>query len=1011
MKGPCGPLAAALVGCLLLVQICEFRVLGMHSRPSPHSQRSHRRQDAEHHGPARRHLRRTHTRRLRQQRRQASRRHKVTELTDAEGMPDLKFIYASSPNDPLPVSDIESGLDPSTSLEPSTSLKPSTSLDPPANLEAVAKMPAEVLGTEGTSMFTDVMQYSAPGEWKLLKNNVSHSANTVDYQYMAPQFVDINHDGRLDLVNPNHCSQCPRENMKDAVQRWSSDGGVTVDEARLLAGGIAVSAFNRTYCGSVWGWDLGIAQFSDEKDNNKTVKYRPVVVENDHVRLTDDMFHAFEESHVSATDDVTLEEIKDTQGRLWQADTHGFAVLDLDGDGRLDVMATIGANHGVGKSPHDRNFLLWGDGNDTHWRWTGGREEAIVAGVDSFMGRSRGITFFDADNDGVLDMYIANVAREDDLIVPSEMLVSHGRNRRWEHAVGNRFRWAPSKAGPLAQYSVKAVMADIDADGHMNELVQVLAPCPAASELVPQSPTPLVEPSLQWAVGQEQREFCASRPRGTVMVMKLDGAGSASVSKHHFRSIHDFKLGATSGDIDNDGILDLLVLQWTHVVAFVSGNLSPGQTLLDQDPVIVAEYGGEVIPVDFALADFDMDGDLDMVVVGQHPGSSHIYTNVGPEAGYFERDLGMFGMQANPYTAGDRPTAQGVTVADVDNDGFQDIFVAYNNASGMLMRNKLLEKYQQADLTPPRTVSFSLLGSVGNPTGIGATVVLHTTPLENNVTRQVRTVGVAQRSGGHDDPRIVFTLGRSEATMLKLTITWPSGFVQTVLPMKLKMALGSTVAKPLQLAERAGLAIAGGVRVCKKHHNGSITDAVALRFTLARMLALAPNAPRADGSRLQEITDLQARLANSTRGVRRHGIYLLRSTTRVPMPLFGDDMTLKLGGVPHMPKDSGAKVGTVSCTRGLTARSHLGGAESDHYSAMPVTPPLVKKLAAPNWRSYAFMENDFAREGLPDPCSDEAPQLVYYQFVDTTTCSLSPVFQYASRDCCRDVLRGFRQAK
>lgn len=845
------------------------------------------------------------------------------------------------------------------------------------------------------AMFQDSIKDAMPEEWAQVEVDRpdSHGANIKSYQYMAPQFADLNGDGKLDMVLPNHCSRCRITNIMRAVGRWSEDNGTTVDTARLKLNGLEERTLVKSYCDSVWGWDLGLASIDDRATPMGRLRYEPVRPEHGHVHITDDMWSPMRKA-LAAPGGLLGDEgkgIADVEGRLWMADAHGFAVVDLDGDGKQDVMITIGANRGVGKSASDRNALLWGDGNATHWRLTGGRDQAQFAGVDSFLGRSRGVTLFDADNDGVLDMYISNVAREDDLIVPSVLLVSGGRSRQWKMAPGSRQKGNIQLAGPLSQYTVKAVLADADADGHMNELVMALSDCPEKASMQPHNRhAPHLDPSSEHVVQEDPGKFCNDRTPSSLVVLKLDGTGSAATYTYKFPNIRNFKL--VSADIDNDGVADLLVLQQLQVLAFLSASVKPGNMLFDAKPVTVARLGSEIVPVDFALADFDLDGDLDMFVLGEHPGTSHTFTNVGQKNGYFYRDLDMFGVESIPSQRGSKPAAVGVTVSDLDNDGYPDIYVAYNRASGILLKNHAAEVYRQAGLTPPDLVSFSLAGNLANHQGIGASVVLHTTPLPTGIRRQLRQVSVAQRSGGHDDSRLVFTLGRG-SQVERLVVTWPSGYVQTVLPDEIGRAHIGSITDPHIIEDSAVVALGGRLRGCLKAANGTVLDATSMRFALSQHATMQEPA---------EISKLRSTFAHSRSGVAKHtGVFVFRSTGRLHPPARGKRPGRFRGGVPHTPARAG-KVGEIRCSNGIKARTHLLDDEEHQVHSFPVR-LSISKPSSPHGRPYGMTVNRLPRDGLPDPCSAEAPREIFYQLVDTATCAMSSVFQYTSEQCCNDL--------
>jgi hypothetical protein len=170
-----------------------------------------------------------------------------------------------------------------------------------------------------------------------------------------------------------------------------------------------------------------------------------------------------------------------------------------------------------------------------------------------------------------------------------------------------------------------------------------------------------------------------------------------------------------------------------------------------------------------AFADFDLDSDLDLLVV-----NGHIY----PEADRFQSGTGYAQSNLLFENAGDgtfrdvsarsglvdKRLGRGAAVGDVDEDGDLDVVVANMHSLPALLRN---------DGGKGRNwVRFLLVGRQSNRDGVGARVVL-----EAGRRSQTRT---SKSGGGYlssHDPRSHF--GLAEAPVVeRLRVLWPSGVVE-----------------------------------------------------------------------------------------------------------------------------------------------------------------------------------------------------------------------------------------
>lgn len=141
-------------------------------------------------------------------------------------------------------------------------------------------------------------------------------------------------------------------------------------------------------------------------------------------------------------------------GGYEQADRHGCSVGDIDRDGLPEIACAVGANHGLGIKGNE----IWLSPLDQ-----AATNQAAALGVDDPVGRGRRITLFDADNDGLLDLYVANdPSRADGL--PS-------MNRLFVNVDGTGFRSSPASGLDLSIGGNCLVPADLDRDGWTDLIV------------------------------------------------------------------------------------------------------------------------------------------------------------------------------------------------------------------------------------------------------------------------------------------------------------------------------------------------------------------------------------------------------------------------------------------------------------------------------------------------------------------------------------------------------------
>ncbi len=225
---------------------------------------------------------------------------------------------------------------------------------------------------------------------------------------------------------------------------------------------------------------------------------------------------------------------------------------------------------------------------------------------------------------------------------------------------------------------------------------------------------------------------------------------------------HDASQSITSswGDIDNDGDFDLFVGNFAGEPNDLFRN--NGDTTFTQITASpIARDGG--VSLGSAFADFDNDGDLDLVVANGYgvPENNFFYLNDG--RGVFTKVL-----EGSLVTGGGRSVA--TVAADYDNDGDLDLFITeLSGEANRLYRND----------TPGgrHWLKVRCRGTTSNTTALGTRVEVTATVGGRRLT-QTREIAEQTGFGGHHE--LIAHFGLADAAVVEtLRITWPSGLVQT----------------------------------------------------------------------------------------------------------------------------------------------------------------------------------------------------------------------------------------
>jgi hypothetical protein len=493
----------------------------------------------------------------------------------------------------------------------------------------------------------------------------------------------------------------------------------------------------------------------------------------------------------------------------------GVAFYDYDNDGWLDIFLVNGTRlegFPAGAEPTSHLFRNNRDGTFT--------DVTAKAGV-AHSGWGQGVCIGDYDNDGWEDLFVTY----------------YGKNVLYHNNGDGTFTDVSQKAGVAGKgtrWNTGCAFVDYDRDGYLDLFVANYIDMDLATAPVPES-GPCLYKGVLVACGPPGLQG----GKNILYHNNRDGTfADVSEATGIFRANGTYGLGVLTADFDNDGWPDIYVANDSTASALYQNKKNGKfEDVAIEAGCALSPDGKPQAGMGIAAADYDLDGNLDIVKTNFAGDTPSLYHNLGggnfedatftaglgahtqflgwgcgffdfdndgwpdilicnghvypeveqlkTEAGYAQRKLLYRNLRNGHFadislTVGpgisDPAACRGCAFGDFDNDGDIDVVVNTVNDFPQLLRcdSKLTNNW----------IKVRTIGTKSNRSGIGARIACVThVPDESKPHRQIDEV----RSGGsyisQNDLRIHFGIGKAEQVDL-LEIRWPSGQVDTIKDVK-----------------------------------------------------------------------------------------------------------------------------------------------------------------------------------------------------------------------------------
>ncbi len=446
-----------------------------------------------------------------------------------------------------------------------------------------------------------------------------------------------------------------------------------------------------------------------------------------------------------------FQEVTKEAGIAFEGFCHAAICADIDNDGDVDIFL---CNYGP-------NVLYLNDGKG---KFT---DISKKAGIDRDGWSSSG-AFLDYDNDGDLDLYVSNYG---DWKLPGDDIFC-----------GDQEKNIRLYCSPRSVRTTKHFFYRNNGDGTFTDVYSQIIFDPATNKFRGRDDGHGFGVVTADIDGDGKIDIYVANDMNPNFLFRNRGDGTfediteASGAAFDIRGQAQSGMGVDAEDTDGDGLPELFVTNFSNEPNTLYQNLGKG-SFYDQTVFVGLADTTNYVKWGTGLIDFDSDGWPDIFVTNGHVDDNRMELGQGieyAEPPTLHRNLkGRFKISTRdvgPYFTTDH-VGRGATFGDLDDDGDTDIVVNHKDGAPAVLRN-------DTPLNGNSWIRFQLVGTKSNRDAIGTLIKVQAGP---------RTI-YRQRKGGcsmfaTNDPRVLIGLGKIDVVE-KVTIQWPSGTQQVLTNLK-----------------------------------------------------------------------------------------------------------------------------------------------------------------------------------------------------------------------------------